>query len=458
MNEPEAAALRDALGARPIEVLNATNRSAVFDTLEARRVDCVIFAARLDDEPGVELTRELNARWPGLPVLVRAADSIEWTAQAISAGVTDVVDPAATPDEILHALDKAFAMADSTLGRPPPPSAAGTLLGSSPLMKEVRELLGQVAPTSATVLIRGETGTGKELAARAIHERSPRREGPFVKIDCTALPETLLESELFGYEKGAFTGAMARKLGRVELAAGGTLFFDEIGELSPPLQAKLLRLLQDREFSRLGSVETRSVDVRVIAATHRDLETMVQRGQFRQDLFYRLNVVPLWLPPLRARREDIDALARHFCAGTARENARQVTLDDGALEALRAERWPGNVRQLENFVERLVVLAPGPRVRREDVHTELGRQVRFVTQSAMAHAHAGVDQPDAEPAPRNEPSLVQPLTEEMREAEKRALERALRHSGGNRSRAARLLGISRSTLYEKLAEHGLLQS
>jgi two-component system response regulator AtoC len=324
-------------------------------------------------------------------------------------------------------------------------------------MKDAMAVLQRAAPGNATVLIRGESGTGKDLVARALHDLSARASQPFVKIDCASLPEALLESELFGYEKGAFTGAVARKPGRVELAERGTLFLDEIGELTAPLQAKLLRLLQDRELERLGGTKTIKVDVRVVAATHRDLETMVERGQFRQDLFYRLNVVPLWLPPLRARRDDIELLARHFCKVFGAANGKpDIALQPEALRALRGQRWPGNVRQLQNFMERLVVLADGPNLGEDSIRAELSRQVRFVTQpgtsggARLARSIATqVDVPGAA-------SVVGPLDAELRVAEKKAIERALRHAGGNRSLAARLLGVSRSTLYAKLEEHGLL--
>jgi two-component system response regulator AtoC len=276
-----------------------------------------------------------------------------------------------------------------------------------------------------------------------------------VKIDCASLPEALLESELFGHEKGAFTGAVARKPGRVELAEGGTLLLDEIGELTLPLQAKLLRLLQDREFERLGSTKTIKVDVRVVAATHRDLESMVERGQFRQDLFYRLNVVPLWLPPLRARRNDIELLARHFCSVFGAANGKAgAQLTDGAMRALRGQRWPGNVRQLQNFIERLVVLSDRDLIDENQFRLELSRHVRFITEPGTSGSGKQDPAPHHEPA--NEPSVVGPLDAEVHNAEHKALERALRHAAGNRSLAARLLGVSRSTLYTKLEEHGLL--
>jgi two-component system response regulator AtoC len=329
-------------------------------------------------------------------------------------------------------------------------------------MRKVYETLERAAQSNATVLVRGENGTGKELVARAIHDASPRKEFPFVKIDCASLPEQLLESELFGHERGAFTGAVARKPGRAELADGGTLFLDEIGELTVPLQAKLLRLLQDRQIERLGGTKTIKLDIRVVAATHRDLDGMVTRGQFRQDLFFRLNVVDLWLPPLRARREDIEPLARHFCRVSGEANGRpQVRLTDAATRALRAQKWPGNVRQLQNFVERLVVLGVGDELDEADVKRALLGHVQFETQPATeASVVAGfvTREPTAVSSGAGAVAVaaVQPLDVAMRVAEKVALEAALRAAKNNRSTAAKLLGISRSTLYAKLGEHGLL--
>jgi two-component system response regulator AtoC len=316
-------------------------------------------------------------------------------------------------------------------------------------MRAVAQLLERVAPALATVLVRGESGTGKELVARALHRMSPLASKPFIMIDCAALPEALLESELFGYEKGAFTGAVARKLGRVELADGGTLFLDEVGELSLPTQAKLLRLLQDREFERLGGTRTLRVDIRLIAATHRDLETMMARAQFRQDLFYRLNVVPIWLPPLRARRGDVADLAHHFCRQAASRNGRSgARLEQSALRLLTEQRWPGNVRQLQNFVERLVVLSDRLEIGAQEVQAELERPVQFATEGAP---NVPISSDGGEgPVPGDHLSQV------LRAAERQALVKALERAGGNRSAAARVLGVSRSTFYARLREYGLV--
>jgi two-component system response regulator AtoC len=444
--------LDEGLGARAV----AAGKEALA-LLESRSFDVLIVDRAVSDVQASELLQSVIERSPGTAVVIAgsgasAADVVE----AMRGGAADFVQKPYDRDEILFVLQKALEVAARRIEEPPPATVpSGLVAGSSPAMAEAMALLDRAAAGSALVLVRGESGTGKELAARAIHAKSPRAGKPFVKIDCASLPETLLESELFGHEKGAFTGAVARKPGRVELAEGGTLFLDEIGELTLPLQAKLLRLLQDREFERLGATKTTKVDVRVVAATHRDLETMVERGAFRQDLFYRLNVVPLWLPPLRTRRDDIEHLARHFCQVFGKANGKPaIELDPAAIRALRGQRWPGNVRQLQNFVERVVVLAERDLIAEADVRAELGRQVRFVTQPASGTA-ARPRLPTQPGTPSQPASIVGPLSAEMRAAERKALERALRQAKGNRSLAARLLGVGRSTLYAKLEEHGL---
>jgi two-component system response regulator AtoC len=395
-------------------------------------------------------------------VTLTPEDQIGLANEANKAGAKDFVRLPLAAEELAYVHDKVV-RASLVDDEPPPTSARRSgLVGSSRGMKNVQQLIGRAALGTATVLIRGESGTGKELVARAIHQQSPRGAGPFIKVQCSALPDALLESELFGYEKGAFTGATARKPGRVELCEGGTLFLDEIGDISPQTQVKLLRLLQDRQYERLGGTETRSADVRFVAATHRDLEAMVRKDQFRADLFYRLNVVPLWLPPLRARRSDIELLAHHFCKLFAETMAKDVRLSDGALRLLRSRRWPGNVRQLQNFMERLVVLAPGDELDEPFVRSELSEQATFNTQgthesmAASSEPHSYADPLSSNPAeapPSSRPIL--PLSEEVRAAEKKALLRALKHTGGNRTLTARILGVSRATLYNKLEEYGL---
>jgi two-component system response regulator AtoC len=342
---------------------------------------------------------------------------------------------------------------------------AGALIGASKVMAQVRDTVAKAAPGNATILVRGETGTGKELVARAIHDGSERSEGPLVVVHCGALPDTLLEAELFGHEKGAFTGADRAKKGRVELAQGGSLFLDEIGDVSLSMQVKLLRLLQEKSFERLGSATAIAADVRFVAATHRNLEAMIKRGEFREDLFYRLNVVPLWVPPLRARRGDVKLLATHFCSTFALENNKRVALSDGALDAIARHRWPGNVRQLQNFVERLVVLSAAPAIDRRDVDRELSDGSPFVTDAPDGGSRAARVTLESEALRRRatmasqaraRPGEVLPLEEQIHAAERRAIEQALAVAANNRSKAARLLGVSRQTLYKKMREHGMM--
>jgi two-component system, NtrC family, response regulator AtoC len=375
---------------------------------------------------------------------------VEQAVQAMRAGAAEVVEHPLSEEALLFALERANERRNVEADEPPPSqTSTRPLLGPSRPIQKVLEMVDRAAAGTATVLIRGESGTGKELVARAVHEKSRRRLQPFIKLHCAALPDTLLESELFGYEKGAFTGATSRKPGRVEAAEGGTLFLDEIGDITPAMQVKLLRLLQEREYERLGSTETRKADVRFVAATHRDLETLVRKGEFREDLFYRLNVVPLWMPPLRARREDIEPLALHFCQEFARANGRaDVRLGECALRVLRHHRWPGNVRQLQNFIERLVVMSDEDLIDEAQVTAELDPQRPFSTVAPASVLRVTTSGPASAGPP-------QPLSQEVREAERRALLRALKHTKGNRTLAARVLGVSRATLYNKLAEHGL---
>ncbi len=423
--------------------------SAATSALESSHYDLVLADLARGREGGFEFLRSSRLRFPDLPVVMMAAGGS--AADAIAAlrnGASDFLTKPFVSDEVHYVVSKALAGSARQAGKPPamgaPPRTS--LLGESAEMQQLREQIRRAASGSATVLVRGESGTGKELAARAVHEQSSRRDAPFVKIDCGAFPDTLLESELFGYEKGAFTGAVARKPGRVELAEGGTLFLDEIGELSALMQTKLLRLLQDRAFERLGSTRTVEIDVRFVLATHRDLETMVANGTFREDLYYRLNVLPLFLPPLRARRDDIELLAREFCARFARANGRpDAALGSDAIKALRSQRWPGNVRQLENFIERLVVFAERPVIGAADVERELVQKPQFKTQSASTQSEISTPKTPSD----------EPLVEVVRVAERNALLTALKKAAGNRSVAARVLGVSRATLYNKLRELGI---
>jgi two-component system response regulator AtoC len=306
------------------------------------------------------------------------------------------------------------------------------MVGRSPAMQHVYKLIGQVADSDATVLIRGESGTGKELVVNAIHFNSGRSKGPLVKVNCASIPETLLESELFGHEKGAFTNAAFRRIGRFEEANGGTLFLDEIGELAPALQSKLLRAIQERTIERLGSNAPIPVDIRLIAATSRNLEQAIEEGEFREDLYYRLNVVTIQLPPLRERHQDIPALVQHFL----NRGGRKGSITPQALVMLDGYHWPGNVRELENTIERALVLA------REGIVTKTEIQLRAPSERISPH---WTDQAPLEIG----------WQANLSKLEKSLVERALRQAEGNKSKAAELLGIHRRLLYEKMREYGI---
>ncbi|KAF1694514.1 Fis family transcriptional regulator [Pseudoxanthomonas jiangsuensis] len=341
--------------------------------------------------------------------------------------------------------------------------------GSSVAVQRLRRMIGQVAPFDTTVLVLGESGTGKEVAARAVHQQSARRDGPFVAINCGAIPPDLLESELFGHEKGAFTGALTARKGRFEMAEGGTLLLDEIGDMSMPMQVKLLRVLQERSFERVGGNQTIKCNVRVIAATHRNLEDRITDGQFREDLFYRLNVFPIEMPPLRERREDLPALVETIAGQLARTGRGEVRFADNALAALAGYAWPGNVRELTNLVERLAVLNPGGLVRLEDLPARYRAHIPAGTEPVLPQATARTADPaasatpaqaaaapaEADPLPARLPEDGLDLREHMARIELQLIREALDRTQGVVAHAAQLLGLRRTTLVEKLRKYGI---
>jgi Nif-specific regulatory protein len=330
----------------------------------------------------------------------------------------------------------------------------GAIVGESPALRDVLAKVEQVAQTAATVLLRGETGTGKEMVARAIHINSPRESRPFVKVNCAALAPGVLESELFGHEKGAFTGAVARRPGRFELADGGTLFLDEVGDLPLDVQVKLLRVLQEREFERVGGVDTIRVDVRVISATHRDLEVLINEGKFREDLYYRLNVFPITLPPLRDRPGDLPLLCEHFIQKYAQSAGKAVrNADTSALDELAAYRWPGNVRELENVIERALILCRGTQVTAADL--DFGRRALVASPAPGATPAGPASKETSGPQGAGTADGGRSLYKRLSDQERSEIVAAVERSQGNIAHAARALGINRSTLYYRMRKHGL---
>ena len=416
-----------------IECETVTSGAAALEVLRRRPCDVVVSDVRMPGMDGMELLSAVRALDRELPVvLLTAHGSVPLAVEAMRRGAADFVLKPFDRDELLFVVKKALRSAEASDSRPPTADgAAANDPARGTAMLAVEDRVRRAAQSDATVLLTGESGTGKERIARGIHEASKRRSGPFIAVHCAALPEALLESELFGHEKGAFTGATSRKPGRVELAEGGTLLLDEIGDVPAAIQVKLLRILQERTYERLGGTQTLKADVRFVAATHRDLNAMVTAGTFREDLFYRLNVVPIHLPPLRDRREEIAPLVRHFCEAHAKTHGRAVRLDDAAIAVLEGEAWSGNVRQLQNFVERLVVLAEDDAISAEAVRLELERDA----------------------SRRRSPDGS--LDALRKRADREALVAALAKAGDNRTLAARILGVSRRTLYNMLHEQGL---
>ncbi len=417
-----------------IPCASASSGEEALRVLHGQDVAVIVTDLKMPGMDGLQLLERALAVDPSLQViLITAHGTAEVGHRAWEMGAAGYVRKPFDRDEILfevrRALDRREAGGEVA-------ETPGEMVGQSAGMKEVYALVARVAPTSSTVLIRGESGTGKELVARAVHDQSRRKGKPFIKVICAALPETLIESELFGYEKGAFTGAAASKPGRFELAEGGTIFLDEIGDLTPATQVKLLRVLQDREFERLGGTQTLRADVRVLAATHQDLEALVKAGKFREDLFYRIHVVPVRVPPLRERRDDIPLLCDHFLGRFRKEHGKpSVGLDAKAVQALAAYDWPGNVRELQNVIERLVVLNQSGLILDRDVLPCLGTRSGSTVTAGASGALA--------------------LEESVAGAEKAAILSALEASDGNRTHAAKALGISRRTLHNKLRQYGI---
>jgi DNA-binding NtrC family response regulator len=407
--------------------------------------DLIVTDLKLPGMSGLEFLQEARRMNAGTPMIVMTAyGSVETAVEAMKAGASDYVLKPFTMAEMKLVINKELDVQRVREENRSLKEALGrryhfqNIVARSRKMQEVLALVERVAGTNSTVLIGGESGVGKDLIARAIHQNSRRASGPFIKINSTALPDTLFESELFGFEKGAFTGAIAAKPGKFELADKGTLFLDEIGDVPGPIQVKLLRVLQEREFERLGGTRTLKVDVRLIAATNRDLRAALEEGTFREDLYYRLNVVPIDIPPLREHKEDIPDLADHFLLRFGRENGKEVQkITPAALKLLSDYHWPGNVRQLENIIERGVALSSGPVLDVADIQLDT-RPLNHAASSGSAGNH---------------PFLPEGMTLEQWEDE--MIREAMRRANGNKSEAARLLGLSRNALRYRLSKLGV---
>ncbi len=419
--------------------LSAADAESALKMLRQEKTDLVVTDLKLPGMNGLEFLQAAKRSNAHLPVVVMTAfGTVETAVEAMKAGASDYVLKPFSMEEIKLILRKELDIGRLKEENRSLREALGqryefkNIIGRSVKMQEVLSTVERVAPTHSTVLLGGESGVGKDLIARAIHEHSRRAAGPFIKINCTAIPENLLESELFGYEKGAFTGAIASKPGKFELADQGSIFLDEIGDIPGSVQVKLLRVLQDREFERLGGTKTLKVDVRVIAATNRDLRDALEQGTFREDLFYRLNVVPISIPPLREHKEDIPYLADFFIARFARESGKAITgIAPEAMKMLKDFYWPGNVRELENIIERAVALSQEAVLGAGDIHLD---EASPKAAGGAAFPSAGV-------------TLEQFEDEIIREA--------LRRAQGNKSQAARLLGLSRNAFRYRLAKLGL---
>lgn len=426
---------------RTYDVHLAEDGPRALDRLSRHPVDIVLSDLRMPGMDGLALIQRILAHSPQpVCILLTAYGSIETAVEAMKRGAFDFLTKPVNLDQldmVLHRALRARDMeAENRALREQLDERFGmeNIIGRSAALKEVLDTVRQVAPSRANVLIQGETGTGKELVAQAIHRLSPRAKAPLVTVHCAALPATLLESELFGHEKGAFTGAVERRPGRFERADGGSLFLDEIGEIELPVQVKILRVLEQRNFERLGGREVIDVDVRLIAATNKELKQMVDKGTFREDLYYRLNVVTITLPPLRERREDIPLLMQKFLNDFAQENQKNIAgFTPDCTNALLAYDWPGNIRELRNVIERMVVLA---------------RQDRLTVRDLPAAMRGGADTP-----PGSLPSQLPEMS--LQDAEKNMIIQALETCKGNRTKAAAQLGISRRTLHRKLNEYGL---
>ncbi len=434
--------LGNALKDRGFRVETASGGTPGMQKMREQRFDVVMLDIWMPDMDGLEVLQRIRSEFPEqVVVMMSGHGTIETAVRATKLGAFDFIEKPLSLERILPLLQSISTMLDQSSRRTIQPSRA--LIGESAAISQIRDLIKRVAPTTGSVLITGENGTGKELVAHSIHALSPRLAKPFVEVNCAAIPEELIESELFGHEKGAFTGATQMKRGKFDLANGGTLFLDEIGDMSLKTQAKILRILQEQRFERVGGSQTIQVDVRVVAATNKDLKTEITKGSFREDLFYRLNVIPFHVPALRDRRADIPLLANHFLREFVTTHGRKPReLSSGAMKMLQASNWPGNVRELKNLMERVVILSP---------ESEDGTPIT----EAHLVGHLSGAVAEATTVESQSASALRTLKEARQGFERDLILKALDESDGNVSKAALALGIERSHLHRKMKSFGI---
>lgn len=435
-------AMKKALKNENYKIITASNGVEAVEKVKINDPDLVLLDLRMPQKDGMEALREIKEWNTNIPVImITAHGTMESAIEAMKSGALDYISKPFDIEELKIQIRKALDIGDMKeqiefLTKELKDKTGKVIIGNSKKMKEVLEIVNRVAKSNATILVTGESGTGKELIANAIHYNSDRENKPYVRVNCGAIPESLLESELFGHEKGAFTGAVNRKPGRFERADGGTIFLDEVGELSTATQVKLLRVLQEKEIERVGGTEVIKVDVRVIAATNRDLKKMVEEGSFRDDLYYRLNVIPIELPPLRERKEDIPALIEYFIHKYCREMGREkIGISEDALERIVQYSWKGNIRELENVVERLVILSQGNMIYKEDLPKEI--LIQNDEASEFILPKEGIN---------------------LEEVEKSLIQQALKKTDYNQTKAAKLLGITRHTLIYRMEKYDIKEN
>jgi two-component system, NtrC family, nitrogen regulation response regulator NtrX len=466
----DEAAIRDSLKMileyEDYQFLGAASGQDGLATVQRERPDAVLLDIKMPGMDGMEVLRKLHALDETLPIIMISGHGATATAvEAIKSGAVDFFDKPLSTERVIVTLRNVLKQSELVAENRDLKIAMESkyeIVGQSPALRTVLESVQRASPTNATVLLLGESGVGKELVARTIHRNSPRAGQRFIQVNCAAIPEELIESELFGHEKGSFTGATEKQVGKFEQADRGTIFLDEVGDMSQKTQAKVLRVLQEQEVERLGSARTIKVDVRVIAATNKNLEEAIDRGEFREDLYFRLNVIPIIVPPLRERRDDIPRLVQHFAKRTTEEhNLKPKRFEPAAMDALSRYRWRGNIRELRNTIERLMIMTPADSVRVEDLPADIRSAESSAARTPVAAASTETASPGAAPAPARadtQAAGVAGTLREFKDASERAyLVQKLRENNWNISKTAEIIDTPRSNLYKKLEQYGIKQ-